>query len=427
MRGTIPHLEWRQFIKFTSKKRETSKNQEIAFFGHFDGTNFGNECTFQAILYYLRSIEPNIQITCISDGHEKPAANYGITTVPISYIKSRSAGGSVLVKAIRGLPSEFYGWIRGFFTLRHIHTLIVPGTGLLTDAYGLRGWGPYNSFKWSILAKICGCKLLYVSVGAGPFYSTLGRFFVKSALSLADFRSYRDNSTKRYLESIGFPGNKDPVYPDLAFSLPTRMLKQQHSTEETTRPVVGIGLMVYAEKYSVPDPKPETEQSYVDILERFTRWLIEQESDVRILIGDLADLETKQKFKNLLNATLQESDCDHIIDEPILSVESLLSQIAKTEFVVATRFHNVLLALLCNKPVIAISFHHKCESLMAAMGLSEYCLDINSLNIEILIEKFCKLRANADELKLVIGENAERFRHELDEQYKIIFRGIPIS
>jgi polysaccharide pyruvyl transferase WcaK-like protein/glycosyltransferase involved in cell wall biosynthesis len=402
--------------------KKINKAKRVAFYGHFDGTNFGNESTFQAIFYHLRAIQPGIEITCISDGHEAPAENYGIKAVPLSYIKSRSRGGSVLVKAIRGLPSEVYGWVKGFLALSRTHMLIVPGTGILTDAYGLRGWGPYNCFKWSILAKLRGCELLFVSVGAGPFYSILGRFLVKSALSLADFRSYRDNSTKHSLESIGFRADRDSVYPDLAFSLPHSML-MQNATEGNKRPVVGIGLMFYAERYSVADPTPETERTYLDILAKFTTWLIDQDNDVRLLIGDLADLVTKQKFRDLLSVTLPESDSSHIIDEPILSVENLLCQIGTTDIVVATRFHNVLLALLCNKPVIAISFHHKCESLMAAMGLSEYCLDIHSLKIEVLIEKFSELRASAEKWKPIIKENAERFRHELDKQYEIIFGG----
>ena len=53
---------------------------------------------------------------------------------------------------------------------------IVPGTGLLTDADGLFGWGPYSLFKWSLIAKVCRCKLLLVSVGAGPIYGILGRW-----------------------------------------------------------------------------------------------------------------------------------------------------------------------------------------------------------------------------------------------------------
>ena len=96
------------------------------------------------------------------------------------------------------------------------------------------------------------------------------------------------------------------------------------------------------------------------------------------LIGSAEDKPVVQQFKFMLEAR-SVAYPGRIIDEPVASVEDLLSQIATIDFVVATRFHNVLLSLLLNKPVIAISFHHKCSSLMSQMGLSEYCQDINNL------------------------------------------------
>jgi len=62
--------------------------------------------------------------------------------------------------------------------LKGADTLIVPGTGLLSDAFGLFRWGPYNVLKWSLAAKVRRCKLLFVSVGAGPLYGALGRRLV---------------------------------------------------------------------------------------------------------------------------------------------------------------------------------------------------------------------------------------------------------
>ncbi len=155
-----------------------------------------------------------------------------------------------------------------------------------------------------------------------------------------------------------------------------------------------------------------------------TRWLLARDYDVRLLSGDLGDMQARQEFRDLLRERLLVCDEGRIIDKPIGSVEDLLSQITATDIVVATRFHNVLLALLCNKPVISISFHHKCDSLMSAMGLSEYCLDINDLKADRLIEKFCDLETNADEMKRSIREKAREFRQALDEQYKLIFNDL---
>jgi polysaccharide pyruvyl transferase WcaK-like protein len=402
------------------------RRKKIAFFGHFDSSNFGNESTLQAILYNLRRYQPDAEVICISTGHEATVATHQIEAIPISETFVTWFPRNQLLRVVRnvfiGIPSELNRWVRGLMRLRHTDMLIIPGTGLLSDAYGLRvGWGPYNVFKWSLMAKVCRCKLLFVSVGAGPIYGALGRCFVKSALSLADFRSYRDNSTMQYLKGIGFRSDNDRVYPDLVFSLPETVIPHQ-DPKKSDRTVVGLGLMQDAGKYSTPRPSNEIYLTYSENLVSLMRWLLARENDVRLLIGDLVDVPTRQEFRGLLSKGLSVCDEGHIIDEPVLSVEGLLSQIAATDIVVATRFHNVLLALLCEKPVISISFHHKCESLMSAMGLSAYSLDINALKAGMLIEKFCDLEANAAKLKPLIREKVIEYRKALDDQYKFIFK-----
>src|SRR6267143_5609231 len=117
--------------------------------------------------------------------------------------------------------------------------LVMTGTGMLGDF----GIGPlelhYEILKWALLAKARGCKLLFVSVGAGPIAHPLSRLIVKSALSLADYRSYRDDFSMTYLDSIGFKRSTDRVYPDLAFSLetsPTSVSRNGHRNGD--RPVI---------------------------------------------------------------------------------------------------------------------------------------------------------------------------------------------
>jgi hypothetical protein len=58
---------------------------------------------------------------------------------------------------------------------------------------------------------------------------------------------------------------------------------------------------------------------------------------------------------------------------------------------------------------------------MRAMELSEYCLDINDLKANRLIEAFCDLEANASKVKLKIKDKVGEFRAILEEQYKLIF------
>jgi polysaccharide pyruvyl transferase WcaK-like protein len=409
-------------------KEHRRKQKNIAFYGHFNSTNFGNESTLQAILYHLRRFHPDAEVTCICTFPETTiVTHHHIETIPLSeaFFKSwvpQNRLSKTLRRIFVGLPSEPFRWVRGLMRLMHTDMLIVPGTGLLTDAYGLLSWGPYNLFKWSLIAKVCRCKLLFVSVGAGPIHGTLGRCFVKLALSLSDFRSYRDDSTMQYLRGIGFHSDNDRVYPDLVFSFPEDLIPHQH-TKTGRRAVVGLGVMEYA-GISYGRQRDAIYVAYLENLAAVVKWLLAREYDVRLLSGDLGDTQARQEFTALLRERLSVFDEAHIIDEPICSVENILSQIVTTDFVVATRFHNVVMALICNKPVISISFHHKCDSLMNAMGLAEYCLDIEDLQADRLMEKICNLEKNADKIKSLISDKTEAARRALDEQYNFIFNDV---
>jgi polysaccharide pyruvyl transferase WcaK-like protein len=402
------------------------RGQKIAFFGHFGRGNFGNESTLQAMLCNLRRAAPDAEFNCICTGPETVSVTYGISAEPSrSTIVKRwiphNGAARWWRKLVVGIPSELYRWLSGPRILWGAEALIVPGTGVLTDAFTMLEWGPYDMFRWAVTAKLCRCKLLFVSIGAGPIYSRRGRILVKAALFLANFRSYRDESTLQYLKGIGFDTGADPIYPDLAFSLP-ESLAPRCQEKRGSRLVVGLGLMEYAGKYSIARPDNAVFSAYLEKLVEFVRWLLAHDYDVRLLIGDLADVSVTQEFRRLLKQRLVTYEEDRIIDEPVASVDDLLKQIAATDFVVATRFHNVLLSLMLNKPSVAISFHHKCSSLMSQMGLSEYCQDINGLNADRLIEQFCDLERNAETLKPLIKQKAQEFRKALDEQYEHIFK-----
>src|SRR6266404_1204662 len=404
------------------------KLKRICLFGHFGSSNFGNESTLVAICFHLHRFLPEAKVVCACTGPETLVETQAIEAVPISrkILKCwdpRSPLTTWLRRLIMGLPSEFARSLEALRTLREADMLIVPGTGLLTDAYGLMGWGPYNLFKWVLIARMCRCKILFVSVGAGPVYSILGKYFVKSALALADFRSYRDNESLAYLERIGFDANGDRVYPDLAFSLPEAMLPRDGS-KRGKRSIVGFGLMVYAGKYSVAEPRDSFYEKYLDSLVAFAKWLLARDYDIKLIIGDVSDVSVAEEFKSRLKASSETYDEQRIVNQPAQSVEQLLSQIADADIVVATRFHNVLFALLLNKPVIAISFHHKCESLMNQLGLDKYCHDINHMDVSRLIEQFQDVERNAEKLKSGIKKRVEQSRAALDEQYALVFSNL---
>jgi len=317
-------------------------------------------------------------------------------------------------------PAELLDWVRAYRTLKGIDLLIVPGTGLLTDACtSPLGW-PYDVFKWSLIAKLRGCRLAYVSVGAGPVARALSRWFIRSALSMADFRSYRDESTRDHLKGLGFFRHADRVCPDLAFSLPQGLTPEP--AHDRRRPIVIVGLMSHPGQLSTQEISPAAYRAYLLKLAVFCNWLISNDYEVRTMTGDLTyDKGVTEQFREILRDLAPPGDDTRLAEAHVSSVGELLSALAAADLVIATRFHNTLLALALNKPVIAVAFHHKSVSLMGGMGLSRFIQDMSDLDVDLLIEQFAELRTNTQVLKLEIGQRTDEYRRIVEEQYAAIF------
>jgi polysaccharide pyruvyl transferase WcaK-like protein len=406
--------------------------KKINLFGNFGRQNLGNECTLQAIIYNIVRLLPDAEVAGICTDPKDTSARHQIAAFPISdryseeVVRKVHAGqGNPVVRLLRrilvGIPTELLRWAKAFKTLKSADMLVMTGTGMLGD-FGISPFDlHYEILKWSIIAKLRGCKLLFVSVGAGPIDHPLSKWLVKSALSLADYRSYRDNFSKHYLESIGFEAFNDPVYPDLAFSLPRAMMPDCPN-RDGQRPIIGIGLMEYYSKHCDPQSGENIYRNYVSKLSTFVTWLLKQNYDVRLFIGDvLYDKRVKNDLREAIKVQGLNDEEGQLIDESVHSLEQLFSQLAATDVVVATRFHNILLALMLNKPVVAISYHEKINFLMAGVGLAPYCQDIDHLDIVELIAQFNTLEENAESLKPQIQQKTDDYRKALDEQYSRIF------
>jgi polysaccharide pyruvyl transferase WcaK-like protein len=401
--------------------RSAGRPAKISFFGHFGSLNSGNEATLTAVLARLRLLYPEAEFQCICTNPAAVIAREGIqaTTITTGASRNRNTHPRWLRRLRYGL-TELGQCARAFKKLRGTDVFVVPGTGLLTDAFGLDAWGPFSLFKWVLAAKLRRARIMFVSMGAGPFYSSLGQTFAKASLSLADYRSYRDQASRDTLCEIGFAAHRDPIYPDLVFGLPEALLPASTPDAASGRRVVGLGLMAYPGRYSAAEPRPETYTAYLESLAVFVAWLLDRGYDIRLLFGDGdGDLEVVDELKALVRARLGSLDESRIVAQAPYS-QDVLDELAQTDVVVATRFHNVLLSLLLNKPVIAISFHHKCSSLMQQMHLADYCHDIHEIDAGKLIELFEKLEQNTEEVQQTILEGVRDARAALDDQFLLL-------
>jgi polysaccharide pyruvyl transferase WcaK-like protein len=396
--------------------------RRIVLFGAFGSGNLGNECTLQALLYHIRQSVPRAEVNCICTGPEETTATYKIPAslikeVPLSPIENRTL--IRLRKIVFGVPIELYRWFKAVVRLRGAEMLIMTGTGMLSD-FGISPFGlHYQILKWTLAAKLCRCRVIFLSVGVGPLHHPMSQRLVKSVLSRADYRSYRDQFSKRYLECIGFNTEHDEVYPDLVYSFPLAMLPKKSATSQR---VVGVGLMAYSDRRGGASDGT-LYRDYLSKLADFVVWLLQKEYTVRLLIGDVVyDEQARQDLKALIAERAGNHDIGEIVDEPAAGVDDVLSQIAATDFVVASRFHNVLLGLLMGKPVLALSYHEKVEALMVEANLGEFCQDIESFDLRKMIEQFTSLEEQSSQIKQRLEQDAKARRAALNRQYDRIFR-----
>ena len=399
---------------------------KIGIFGLFGQQNWGNECTLQATLWNIRNYLPDSEIYCICTNPEDTAARFNIPSYKISAdVRSLNMNAKKGLKRwhnilICTLPSEIQHWFRAFDILNNTNVIIFPGTGLLTDFEGKIYGRCYEIFKWAILSKIRRCKIIFLSMGAGPIRHPLNRLFIRLALSMADYRSYRNDHSKTYLKGIGVDVSKDAIYPDLAFSLPKGMFDRKEIDDNL---VVGIGIIDYNEKYCKSDGDGFVYEKFLEKLCSFLIWLLGNKYTVRLLVGDtLYDESVKKDLKYRLQEHVGNRYDEYILDDPINSVEQLLIQLSSVHVVISPRLHNLILSIMLGKPVISLSYHEKINSLMKDFELNEYNLEIDNLNTEELIAIFLRLIEERENLLRHIKDKEGESARLLEVQYGYIFK-----
>lgn len=415
-----------------------NKTIRVGLLGPYGFGNLGDAAIQTAMIQHIKEYYPTAQIYGFSLNPEDTLSRHGIESFPIGRMPENP--NSLLARIphnirykrwmkilervfLRG-PQEIVLLAKAIKNLDGFNLLIASGGGQLDDYWGGAWQHPYTLFKWSMVARLRGTRFMFVSVGAGPLDTKLSRWFIRQALTMASYRSFRDESSKIFVKEMVQFIRDDPVYPDLAFSL---KVANNHGTRspQKPRPIVGVGPMAYFDPRVWAKKNRDIYHGYLTKLASMVMWLLDRQYDILFLPGNF--LQDKLAIDDLREIVTQMGvpyTEERLIQPNISTVEALMSHLMQADMVIASRLHTVLLTTLVTKPVLALSYHDKIDVLMQDTGQAEYCLPIDAFEVDTLIERFTALEANQSAIKEQMVAKINEYRMALDKQYEHIFSQI---
>ena len=428
-------------------------SKKIGLLNHMGGGNLGDDATQTAVIHHIKKRWPESVMFGFSMNPSDTLARHGIPSYPIrrqiwgrspatennmasfkakvksavsryrflfTVIKAVGDTVAVAIRISRTLFRELSFLLRSLRIIRPLDLLIISGGGQLLDSWGGPWKFPYTIFKWVLLARISNVKCYFINVGAGPLRHPLSKFFVKYALFLGDYASFRDEKSGALVQQIGFTG-RTHVSADCVYGLDLPALNTSRSGEPGG-PVVGVSPMAYCDPRVYWEKDQGVYENFIRTLALFGSWLIRNHHRLRLFSTDIwFDSQTIEELKMALNNDPCIAGSRPIIHEPIAATEELLSQLSSLDYVVTCRYHGVIFAHLMNIPVLALSHHPKVATLMDDLGLSEYCLDIHMLDLEVLMSTFVRLADNRDRVKACMAEKAAVYKSRLTSQFDTLF------
>ena len=122
-------------------------------------------------------------------------------------------------------------------------------------------------------------------------------------------------------------------------------------------------------------------EQYVAKITTLVKKLLASGRQVRLLIGGKGDIEAARDVLE----QLAPAEANNVIFEPSASLHDLMQQIAKTDIVIASRYHNVVCALAMGRPTISLAYASKNDALLQDTGLAAFCHRIENFDPETIL------------------------------------------
>jgi len=297
--------------------------------------------------------------------------------------------------------------------LKDFNLVLVSGGGQVDAEWGGAFGHPWTLAKWSLLCRSMGVPFSLLGVGVHHLDSTSSRLFARIALGNAHLVTFRDEASLRHARQLGLV-EAAAIVPDLAFAHeeldPTAWVSGEKGT-------VAVGPISWCDPRVWPRRDGKAYRGYLEKLAVFVRALLEEGRRVILVPGDGTDNWAIEDLAGILDDG--GSSAGGVLEIPrVESVAELLDSLRHAEVVVTSRLHGVLLSAALGKPVLAVIYDRKVDTLARDLHLEDYAVDIERFDVVSLQAKFERLEMDAPVIRENLPSIVLGYRRRLEELFE---------
>lgn len=271
----------------------------------------------------------------------------------------------------------------------------------------------YHLFSFSyplLFARRVGVPFFLYAQSFGPFHGRFSRWWMRNLVAQSAATWPRESYSQEALAELGAPRAKMQVVADAAFGIDPAVGKRQVDLEHYgLRP--GSYVAISLRGLDAAGHSRELEDAYRAVFHQAIPWLVKERHLKVVLVahttGPLAKEDDRPISREVWDGLDEKTKEGTLLIVDDLGPTELAQLYGNASFVIATRFHAVVLTICGGSPVIAIPyFGLKTQGSLRDLGLSDFVIELSSLTLEflqaksdVIIQGGAELRARIQSIK----------------------------
>jgi len=285
------------------------------------------------------------------------------------------------------------------------------GGTILRELYASSGRNRYASLFMVVLLclvarYIARKRIIMSNIGVGPLPSRFGKRLAGIALNTTILASFRDQTSMQLATECGARGEM-LVVPDCVFVNEPSVFAERSQGEN-----LGINVL-----YDVSEPSVRDKNRIA---------LVEALRNIRTVHMNIVPIPMQIGFNPHDDVT----EISHLLRELHVEVSApqtvreLGGRIASCNFIIAARYHAVVIAAILGIPVVPLLYDLKVRSLAERLGILDIAIDISKEVKPAMIIEAYERAVEKRELAQTLRMRASAFREELLHYFERVRREI---